>query len=240
MNDSTRNRSHSIRSIAQAVCATTRDPRRQDRWDASTVVRPTMHSSAAATTLPRRADASVAAQRLLEIGDQVAGVLDAHRQAQHIGRRGRAGAFDAGAVLDQALDAAERRRPLPQLDVAPPPRSPPPRRARGVRARGSTACRRSRRASAAPRPRGPGTRQARDTALPRPRDAARSARRSPARWRRPPARAGTACACRASAAMPRTVPRMPPSCARIGADALPERANPRASSARRRSRRSGR
>ena len=44
------------------------------------------------------------------------------------GGTGRAGAFDRGAVLDQALDPAERGRALPDLDAAPRWRSPPPRR----------------------------------------------------------------------------------------------------------------
>ena len=54
-----------------------------------------------------------AAQGLLQIVDQILHILDAGGQAQQVrGHRG-AGAFDAGAVLDQALGPAERGRPLP-------------------------------------------------------------------------------------------------------------------------------
>ena len=49
-----------------------------------------------------------ALERLGEVGDQVVGVLDADREAQQVGRHRRARPLDRGAVLDQALDAAER------------------------------------------------------------------------------------------------------------------------------------
>src|SRR6185437_8766561 len=58
-----------------------------------------------------------ALQSLIEVGVEVARVLDADREPQQVGWAGRARAFDAGAMLDQALDAAERRRALPQLDA---------------------------------------------------------------------------------------------------------------------------
>ena len=44
-------------------------------------------------------------------------ILDAGGQPQQVRRAGRPGALDRGAVLDQALDAAERGRPLPQFDA---------------------------------------------------------------------------------------------------------------------------
>src|SRR5271166_1226424 len=56
------------------------------------------------------------AERCVQIGDKVAGVFDSDRQAQQIGGSGAVGPFDRGAVLDQAFDAAERGRPLPNLD----------------------------------------------------------------------------------------------------------------------------
>ena len=56
-------------------------------------------------------------QRLVEIGIEVVDILDAGRETQQVGRAGRAGAFDRGAVLDQALDAAERGRTLIQFDI---------------------------------------------------------------------------------------------------------------------------
>src|SRR5207253_4932743 len=54
---------------------------------------------------------------LLEIADQLVGALQPDRQPQQVGRAGGAGTFDAGAVLDQALDSAERGGALPQLHV---------------------------------------------------------------------------------------------------------------------------
>ena len=59
-----------------------------------------------------------APQRLIQVVEQVATSLDADRQAQQVRRAGRARPFDGGAMLDQAFDAAERRRALPQLDRA--------------------------------------------------------------------------------------------------------------------------
>jgi hypothetical protein len=52
-------------------------------------------------------------ERLLEVGEQVVGVLDADREAQQVGGPGTL-AFDRGAVFDQAFDAAERSRALPE------------------------------------------------------------------------------------------------------------------------------
>ena len=46
-------------------------------------------------------------QRLLQVGDQVAGVLDAHAQAQQVRRRWRAHAFDAGPVEELHAKRAE-------------------------------------------------------------------------------------------------------------------------------------
>src|SRR5436190_24231982 len=56
-------------------------------------------------------------QRLLEVGDQVAGVLDADGEAQQIVGRPAAGRLHAGAVLDQAFDSAERRGAFPELEL---------------------------------------------------------------------------------------------------------------------------
>jgi hypothetical protein len=46
-------------------------------------------------------------ERLQQVGDQVVGVLEADRGAQQVGRRRRMGALGRGAVLDQALGAAQ-------------------------------------------------------------------------------------------------------------------------------------
>ena len=147
-----------------------------------------------------RASAVRLLQRLLEIGDEVAAVFDAHRQTQQIGRCRRPRTFDAGAVLDQAFDAAEPRSRASTGRRAPRPRRPPLRR----RGRGSTACRRSRLASAALPRRGRWPRAARDRARLRRSRAARNARRSAAPSATRCARADTACACRAAGARPRT------------------------------------
>jgi hypothetical protein len=61
------------------------------------------------------APVSDCAERGVEIGDQIGGRFKPDRQAQQVGRAGRAGALDRGAMLDQDLDAAERGRPLPQF-----------------------------------------------------------------------------------------------------------------------------
>ena len=47
------------------------------------------------------------------MADSFAGGLDTRRQAQQVARHRRARALDRGAMLDQALDPAERGRPLP-------------------------------------------------------------------------------------------------------------------------------
>ena len=60
--------------------------------------------------------------------EQVLDVLEADRQPQQVRRAGVPGPSTRGAVLDQALDAAERGRALPQLTRAAQPRAPPPRR----------------------------------------------------------------------------------------------------------------
>src|ERR1019366_7844931 len=46
-------------------------------------------------------------QRLIQIGDQVVGVLQADRDAQQVLGRARRGPLDAGAVLDQAVRATQ-------------------------------------------------------------------------------------------------------------------------------------
>src|SRR5579872_2930497 len=48
-----------------------------------------------------------AGERLQQVADQVVGVLEADRGAQEVGGGGRVGALDRGAVLDQALGAAQ-------------------------------------------------------------------------------------------------------------------------------------
>ena len=58
-----------------------------------------------------------APQSLVEIGVEVVRVFHADREPQQVRRAGRARALDAGAMLDQAFDAAQRRRALPQLDA---------------------------------------------------------------------------------------------------------------------------
>ena len=68
---------------------------------------------------PRRPDVRLAArgalgsERLLEIGQELVGGLDARRQAQQVARHRCARTLDRGAMLDQTLDPAEGRRPLP-------------------------------------------------------------------------------------------------------------------------------
>jgi hypothetical protein len=47
--------------------------------------------------------------RLLEVGEQVFGVLDAGREAEQVGGNWGRRAFDRGAVFDQAFDAASSR-----------------------------------------------------------------------------------------------------------------------------------
>src|ERR1035441_6217585 len=53
-------------------------------------------------------------QRLVEIAQEIVRILQADRETQQIGRAGRVRALDRGAMLDQAFDAAERGRALPQ------------------------------------------------------------------------------------------------------------------------------
>ena len=142
-----------------------------------------------------------AAQRLIEIVEQIVHILDPDREPQQIGRAGRARALDRGAMLDQALDAAERGRALPQLDA----RGGLDRRRARRPSPGSTACRRSRRHLALRDVVAGMLRQARDRAPRRPAGARRSA--APVR-RRALGRCAhahiAACAGRASAATPRT------------------------------------
>src|SRR5215831_4444367 len=52
-------------------------------------------------------------QGLLEVSDQIGGVLYADRETQKITWRGRSRTFDRGAVLDEALNASKRRGSLP-------------------------------------------------------------------------------------------------------------------------------
>ena len=152
-----------------------------------------------------------ARQCRLQVGDQVVRLLDADRKAQEVARHRRGRALDAGAVLDQALDAAQRGGALPQSAPARRSRSRPPRR----RAPGSTACRRSRPASAARPGHGRGSWAGRGRA-PRPR-AACPAKCSAMRW----AAAQLWRTRRYSVRMPRSsshaskLPRMPPCRARI-------------------------
>ena len=54
-------------------------------------------------------------ERRLKIGDQIVRVFDADREPEQVGGSGAVSAFDRGAVLYQALDAAERGRSLPDL-----------------------------------------------------------------------------------------------------------------------------
>jgi hypothetical protein len=57
-------------------------------------------------------DPSQLRQRLLQVADQVVGVLDADREPHEIGRTRGPRPFDARAVLGEALDRSERRRRL--------------------------------------------------------------------------------------------------------------------------------
>src|SRR5947208_3771100 len=54
-------------------------------------------------------------QCAVEIVIEIVGVFQSGREAQQIGRTGRRRSFERGAVLDQAFDAAERGRALPQI-----------------------------------------------------------------------------------------------------------------------------
>jgi len=75
---------------------------------------------------------SAGAKSGIEVAEEILRVFDPNREPQQIGRSGAVWTFDRGAVLDPALDAAEGRRPLPDLDPsrrdnrlsgAPPPRT---------------------------------------------------------------------------------------------------------------------
>src|SRR5215218_10459802 len=76
--------------------------------------------------MTRRASAP---QRRIEIPIKVLHVLDAGGEAQEVRRARSAWTLDGGPVLDQALDAAEGGRPLPQAD----PRGRADRRGLAVR-----------------------------------------------------------------------------------------------------------
>src|SRR5690348_10363993 len=53
-------------------------------------------------------------ERVFQVLDQIADVLDPCRQPEQIGWTRRVRTFDRGAMLDQALDAANRSRTLPE------------------------------------------------------------------------------------------------------------------------------
>src|SRR5258708_30042390 len=55
---------------------------------------------------------SVSAERLLDIGDQVADVLDADREPHQVRGAQRSGPLDARAMLGEAFDRTQRRRAL--------------------------------------------------------------------------------------------------------------------------------
>src|SRR5690242_11027553 len=57
------------------------------------------------------------AQCAVEVVVEIARILQADREAQQVSWAGRARPLDRGAVLDQALDTAERSGALPQLDA---------------------------------------------------------------------------------------------------------------------------
>ena len=63
-----------------------------------------------------------------QIEKQIVGIFKPDRKPQQIAGARRAGAFDRGAMLDQAFDAAERCRALPDLDAGRDARSPRLRR----------------------------------------------------------------------------------------------------------------
>src|SRR5262245_66305807 len=55
------------------------------------------------------------AEGLVQVGEEIIRVLEPDRETQQINRAGRA--LDRAAMLDQALDAAQRGGALPQLDL---------------------------------------------------------------------------------------------------------------------------
>src|SRR6476620_4054069 len=77
-------------------------------------------NTSSATAMRRRRTAAVGSvgsvKRLRQVVDQVVGVREADRDAQEALRRPALRPFDRGAVLDQALDAAETRRTREELD----------------------------------------------------------------------------------------------------------------------------
>src|SRR5436190_7769988 len=76
-------------------------------------------STTSATAMRQRRAAAVSSvvfvKRLRQVVDQVVGMLEADRDAQKPLRRPALRPFDRGAVLDQALDAAEARRAREEL-----------------------------------------------------------------------------------------------------------------------------
>ena len=56
-------------------------------------------------------------QSLLQICNQIVSIFNAHRQPQQVGGHGRARAFDAGSVFNQAFGAAQGCGALPQRDL---------------------------------------------------------------------------------------------------------------------------
>ena len=127
------------------------------------------------------------------------------------GGQGEPGALDRGAVLDQAFDAAERGRALPQLD----PRRRRDRRRLAAAHADARACRRTRRSSAAARSRGRDAGQPRIQHL---RDGRVPVRRSGKLHRRCTRRLHAqmqASACRGSAGRPPAGPRICPSMERL-------------------------
>ena len=74
----------------------------------------------------RRSRSGAAVKRLRQVVDQVVGVLEADRDAQQPLRRPALRPFDRGAMLDQALDAAEAGRAREDRRRARRPPSPRP------------------------------------------------------------------------------------------------------------------
>src|SRR5689334_18313951 len=72
--------------------------------------------AAAAETMSQVAALLEGRKGLLQVRDQVARVFEADGQAQQIGRRLRSGSFDGGAMLDEAVRAAEAGGPGEQAD----------------------------------------------------------------------------------------------------------------------------
>src|ERR1041385_4058262 len=55
--------------------------------------------------------------RAVAVGVEIARVLQPDREAEQVGRAGRAWSLDRGPMLDQAFDPAQRSRALPDLDA---------------------------------------------------------------------------------------------------------------------------